>query len=207
MFAIDGKSVRGARRKGSARSFLVAAFDHASGMVAAQVGIGSKGSEITAARTLPDLLDLAGAVVTMDALHTQHATAAKIRAAGAHFVLTVKANQKTLYRLLKALPWVEMPGTTSTDRGHGCRATRTIKVLQAPTWIQFEGALQVAQLGRTLTKKGKLPGRLRERATGHGQPAQHRHRDPATEPLGQPAEATRHHARDLDRPINTLLQS
>jgi DNA invertase Pin-like site-specific DNA recombinase len=60
VFAIDGKSIRGARKKGAATSFLVAAFDHATGMVAAQVGIGGKDSEITAARTLLDLLDLAG---------------------------------------------------------------------------------------------------------------------------------------------------
>jgi hypothetical protein len=44
VFAIAGKSVRGARKKGSPKSFLVAAFDHATGMLAAQVGIGSKDS-------------------------------------------------------------------------------------------------------------------------------------------------------------------
>ena len=41
----------------------------------------------------------------------------------------------------------------STD--HGRRARRTVKVVLAPAWIGFEGAAQVAQLRRTVTKKGK----------------------------------------------------
>jgi predicted transposase YbfD/YdcC len=170
-------------------------------------------------------------------------------------VLTVKANQKTLYRLLKALPWAEIPGTTSTDRGHGRRAARTIKVLQAPTWIQFEGALQVAQLRRTVTKKGRRtvenvylitsadvrtapPAVLAAWVKGqwgienrlhwvrdvtfdqdHSQVASG-NAPQVMASLGNAAiailrlnhwdnlaEATRHHARDLDRPINTLLRS
>ena len=35
------------------------------------------------------------------------------------------------------------------------RATRTIKVLTAPAWIDFAGATQIAQLRRTVTKNGK----------------------------------------------------
>ena len=41
------------------------------------------------------------------------------------------------------------------SKDHGRRARRTIKVALAPAWIGFEGAAQVAQLRRTVTKKGK----------------------------------------------------
>ena len=41
----------------------------------------------------------------------------------------------------------------STD--HGRRARRTIKAVLAPAWIEFDGAAQVAQLRRTVTKNGK----------------------------------------------------
>jgi hypothetical protein len=41
----------------------------------------------------------------------------------------------------------------STD--HGCRARRTIKTVLASAWIGFDGAAQVAQLHRTVTRKGK----------------------------------------------------
>jgi hypothetical protein len=39
--------------------------------------------------------------------------------------------------------------------GHGRRARRTIEAALAPAWIEFDGAAQVAQLRRTVTKKGK----------------------------------------------------
>lgn len=255
VYAIDGKSVRGARKKGAVTSFLVAAFDHATGMVTAQVGIGGKDSEITAARTLLDLLDLKGAILTLDALHTQTVTAAQIMAAGAHYVFTVKANQRNLYRALKALPWTKIPAVSTVQRGHGRQVRRTIKVLDAPDWIEFGGALQVAQLRRTVTKKGtktvevvyvvtSAPARIAPPATlatwirGHWSIENRLHwvRDVTFGEDGSQiaggnapqvmaslrniviailreadwnnlAEATRHHARDLNRPIRTLLQS
>jgi hypothetical protein len=72
----------------------------------------------------------------MDALQTQHSTAARVTEAGADYVLTVKANQKSLYARLRARPWVWIPAVTSTDRGHG-RATRTLKAIDVPAWIDF----------------------------------------------------------------------
>ena len=41
----------------------------------------------------------------------------------------------------------------STDHGH--RARRAVKAVLASAWIEFDGAAQVAQLRRTVTKKGK----------------------------------------------------
>ena len=41
------------------------------------------------------------------------------------------------------------------SKDHGRRARRTIKAALAPTWIGFDGAAQVAQLRRTVTKNGK----------------------------------------------------
>ena len=41
------------------------------------------------------------------------------------------------------------------SKGHGRRARRTIKVALAPAWIGFDGAAQVAQLRRTVTRNGK----------------------------------------------------
>ena len=69
--------------------------------------------------------------------------------------MTVKGNMPTLYRQLRKLPWARIPATSSVSKGHGRRARRTIKVALAPAWIGFAGAAQVAQLRRTVTKKGK----------------------------------------------------
>ncbi|WP_275677185.1 MULTISPECIES: ISAs1 family transposase [unclassified Streptomyces] len=155
VIAIDGKTVRGARDGDAAAPHLVAALAHGSGAVLGQVAVREKSNEIPAARDLLGVLDLDGAVVTMDALHTQHDTATLVIEAGADYVLTVKANQKTLYARLKALPWARIPAASRTDRGHGRRATRTVKAVDVPAWIDFTGAAQVAQLRRTVTRKGK----------------------------------------------------
>ncbi|WP_245991579.1 ISAs1 family transposase, partial [Streptomyces spongiicola] len=114
VIAVDGKTVRGARGDSSSAPHLVAALAHGSGAVLGQVAVGEKSNEIPAARRLLQLLDLDGVVVTMDALHTQHDTAALVTEAGADYVLTVKANQKSLYNQLKALPWARMPALTRT---------------------------------------------------------------------------------------------
>ena len=88
--------------------------------------------EVPAIRELLEPLDLDGVVVTADAMHTQVDTAQWIRDQGGHYVLTVKGNQKTLHRTLKALPWRKVPSVSSVDTGHGRRARRTVKAVQAP---------------------------------------------------------------------------
>jgi hypothetical protein len=69
--------------------------------------------------------------------------------------MTVKANMPTLCRQLKKLPWAAVPAFSAVTTDHGRRARRTVKVALAPAWIEFEGAAQVAQLRRTVTKDGK----------------------------------------------------
>ena len=61
----------------------------------------------------------------------------------------------TLYRKLKKLPWAAIPATSDVSTGHGRRARRTIKAALAPAWTGFDGAAQVAQLRRTVTRNGK----------------------------------------------------
>jgi len=96
-----------------------------------------------------------GAVVTVDAMHTQSETAVAITSAGGHYVFTVKGNTPTLHRQLKALPWKDVPAHSATVTSHGRRATRTIKAVTAPTWVSFAAAAQVAQIRRTVTRAGK----------------------------------------------------
>ncbi|MFJ3933450.1 ISAs1 family transposase [Streptomyces sp. NPDC090029] len=155
VIAIDGKTVRGARGGSSQAPHLVAALAHGSGAVLGQVAVREKSNEIPAARDLLAALDLDGVVITMDAMHTQHDTATLVTKAGGDYVPTVKANQKSLFAQLKALPWTSVPTATRTDRGHGRRATRAIKVVDVPAWIEFSGAVQVVQLRRTVTRKGR----------------------------------------------------
>jgi predicted transposase YbfD/YdcC len=156
VIAIDGKTVRGAKDKTGKAPHLVAALAHGIGAVLGQVAVDAKSNEIPAVRELlKAFTDLAGAIFTIDAMHTQSDTAQVILGRGADYVMTVKGNMPTLYRQLKKLPWAAVPAVSAVSTGHGRRARRTIKAALAPAWIEFDGAAQVAQLCRTVTRNGK----------------------------------------------------
>jgi predicted transposase YbfD/YdcC len=156
VIAVDGKTVRGAKDKTGKAPHLVAALAHGIGAVLGQAAVETKSNEIPAVRDLlKAFASLAGAVITIDALHTQNDTAQAITARGADYVMTVKGNMPTLYRQLKQLPWAAIPAVSSVSTDHGRRSRRTIKAALAPAWIGFAGAAQVAQVRRTVTKKGK----------------------------------------------------
>jgi len=134
--AIDGKAIRGAaRHRPGARHLLVAAAEHRSGIVLAQEAVKNKSNEIPAVRTLLTGLDLAGRVVTLDALHTCRQTArCVVEHCGAHYVMTaVKGNCPHLLADLAGLDW-ERPGVRATeygtsDKGHGRIEKRSCRVL------------------------------------------------------------------------------
>ena len=76
VIAIDGKTVRGAKNKTGKAPHLVAALAHGIGAVLGQVAVDEKSNEIPAVRELlKAFTDLAGAVITIDAMHTQTDTA------------------------------------------------------------------------------------------------------------------------------------
>ena len=151
VIAVDGKTMRGARRGQVSVPHLLAALDHATGAVLTQQRVAGKSNEIPALRELLEPLDLDEAVVTADAMHTQVDTAQWITRRGGHYLLTPLGNQKTLHRTLKALPWKNVPSFSSVDTGHGRRVRRTVKAVEAPAWVDFPAAAQVLQPSPTQT--------------------------------------------------------
>jgi predicted transposase YbfD/YdcC len=146
--AVDGKTLRGARRDGR-QAHLLAAMDHATRTVLAQRRVNGAPGEVPAFQPLLDGLDLAGVVVTADALHT-HADAAEFLVAGkqAHYLLTVKANQPTLLDRCARLPWHRIPVLDRTrDRGHGRVELRTLKAVTVHHF-GFPHTAQVIQVTR-----------------------------------------------------------
>ena len=102
--AVDGKTVRGARRPDGSQVHLLSAFLHQQGGTVAQREVGEKTNEIPELPRLLGPLDLAGRVVTADALHTQTATARFIvEDKKADYLLIVKDNQPTLRDDIAAL--------------------------------------------------------------------------------------------------------
>ena len=170
VIAVDGKTMRAARTSKDPAPHLLAALDHATGAVLTQQRVADKSNEIPSLPVLLEPLDMDGAVVTADAMHTQVDTAQWITRRGGHYLLTVKGNQKTLHRTLKALPWKNVPSFSSVDTSHGRRVRRTVKAVDAPAWVDFPAAAQVLQVRRTRTIKSRkhvevaYPGLL----TAHG---------------------------------------
>ena len=152
---LDGKAIRGAKDADGNQVRLLAALagpDAAASVVAAQAEVGKKTNEVPMAAVVLDQIDLAGKIVTADALHTVKATADHIHEHGGEFVFPVKGNRQALFDALDALPWGQVPvACTATDKGHGRITTRTIQVLPAPADLPFPHVSQVFLIERYVT--------------------------------------------------------
>src|SRR5512143_4118720 len=97
--AIDGKSLRRSfdRAKGKSALHLVHAWAAANHLLLGQVAVDEKSNEITAIPELLKVLELSGAIVTIDAMGCQKEIARTIREEGADYVLALKANHEHLY--------------------------------------------------------------------------------------------------------------
>jgi predicted transposase YbfD/YdcC len=99
LVAIDGKSLRRSFEHGwdkSGMAHMVSAFVQANKLVFAQQKTDGKGQELSAIDKLLKMLDLKGAVVSIDAIGTQKQVAKSILDAEADYLLQVKDNQPTL---------------------------------------------------------------------------------------------------------------
>jgi predicted transposase YbfD/YdcC len=163
VIAVDGKTLRGARRDDGRQVHLLSALDTGTGVVLAQVIVDAKSNEIPAFAPLLDAVErvlgsLAGVLFIADALHTQTAHADEVTARQAHLLVQVKGNQPTLFKQLKRLPWAQIPvGDRTRDRGHGRRETRTVKAVTVgtPGGIAFPHAQQAVRITRTRIVAGK----------------------------------------------------
>ena len=97
--AIDGKTLRHSfdRATSKAAIHMVSAWANANRLVLGQVKVDDKSNEITAIPKLLEMLELAGATVTIDAMGCQKDIAQSITDQGADYVLALKKNHETLY--------------------------------------------------------------------------------------------------------------
>jgi predicted transposase YbfD/YdcC len=141
LVAIDGKSIRRSFEHAwdkSGMAHIVSAFVAGNKMVFAQEKTDGKGKELSAIEKLLDVLDLSGAVVTIDAIGCQRKIARKIRSAKAHYILQVKANQSRLQKMIaRAIDEARLDGfkgwrsdsDEQTDGDHGRIETRSVHVI------------------------------------------------------------------------------
>ena len=124
-------------------------MDHTTRAVLAQRQVDGAPGEVPAIQPLLNGLDLAGAVITADALHT-HADTAEflVSQKQARYLLVVKANQPTLLERCAVLAWHNVPVADRTrDRGHGRVEIRILKAVSV-RHFGFPHPAQVLQVTR-----------------------------------------------------------
>lgn len=138
--AIDGKTARRSfdETSGLGPLHLVSAWATQQHVSLGQVAVDGKSNEITAIPQLLQLLDLKGALVTLDAMGCQKDIAEQIVAGGGDYVLTVKDNQQRLRQDIQTtieqaldgrLPPASVSQHESRDRGHGREEVRSYIVV------------------------------------------------------------------------------
>jgi predicted transposase YbfD/YdcC len=140
--AIDGKSARRAKRTNATGCLhVVSAWATVNHLTLGQVVVPDGTNEIGAIPELLRVLDLAGAIVTIDAAGCQTENARLIREGEGHYLLTVKGNQPTLSEAVRAVferanaadfEGIRFDHHTTTESGHGRHEERSVSVIYEP---------------------------------------------------------------------------
>lgn len=193
--AIDGKTLRRSFDRSTELGplHLVSAWATQQHLSLGQMAVDGKSNEITAIPRLLELLDLHGALVTIDAMGCQKEIAKKIVDGGGDYVMTVKENQEHLLddiqtTVQKALDG-ELPDAivnehTTRERGHGREEERTYVVVQCVDGIRARrhwSKLKVVGMcssertsaGKTSTETRYFIGSRRMSAKRYGQALRH----------------------------------
>ncbi len=167
--AFDGKTLRGSFDKAAGKSALhsVSAWVCGLKMCIGLKSVEDKSNEIPAVQQLIDMLDLAGAVVTADAMHCQRETAEKIIAKNADYVLMVKGNQETLQAELREAivqafeeEHLGLRQSKTSEKNRDRQETREVAVLpvpkDSPVFANWEGIATIGAIYRTREMNGKF---------------------------------------------------
>jgi predicted transposase YbfD/YdcC len=148
VIAIDGKVLRGScnRLLGKAGIDMVSAWATANHLVLGQVKVDDKSNEITAIPKLLQVLEIAGCIVTIDAIGCQTEIAQTIVDLDADYVLAVKENQGNLYQDITGLfdaaqevNFKDVPHDyyKTTEKGHGRLEIRQCWTISAATLLDY----------------------------------------------------------------------
>ena len=148
--AADGKTLRRShdRSEGKKALQMVSAWASGNRLVLGQRKVDDKSNEITAVPELLDALEIAGCIVTLDAIHCQRRTVERIIEKQADYVLPVKENQSRLLETLQGLfddpaemRWVKCDRYRTVDKGHGRIETRECWSTSDPDYLRYIATL------------------------------------------------------------------
>jgi predicted transposase YbfD/YdcC len=165
---VDGKTLRRShdRQNGLGALHLVSAWASEYGLSLGQVACDEKSNEITAIPELLKLVDIQGAIVTIDAMGTQKAIAEQIVEGKADSVLALKGNHETLQQAVIAYIDEQLEGDltnaqehVTTETKHGREETRTYLQLPAPEglpgFLRWKGLKSIGLVTSHCLRDGK----------------------------------------------------
>ena len=170
IFAVDGKTLRRShdRKSGLGALHSVSLWASEFGLSLGQVACAEKSNEITAIPELLRLVDIKGAIITIDAMGTQKAIAAQIVDQGANYVLALKGNQETLHNAVidyldqqfeNDFVGVDARQHTTTATAHGRKETRSYVQLPVPSDLAdlelWQGMKSIGVAFSACTRDGK----------------------------------------------------
>lgn len=143
--AIDGKTLRRSfdRRAGKSALHLISAWACTNRLVLGQLKTDAHSNEIPAIPQLLHLLDVAGCLVTIDAIGAQRQIAADLTTAGADYVLALKANQATAFEEARLFldDWANShPPQETVEKDHGRLEVRRYWLVDEIDWFQDKAA-------------------------------------------------------------------
>jgi len=151
--AIDGKTLCGTREQGKRQLVhMVSAWAEGNGLVLGQRKVDEKSNEITAIPKLLEALELAGTVVTLDAMGCQREIASLIIEKKAEYVLAVKGNQGLLAEQVRDSFLLLNSDSVSEeiDCGHGrveqrkCSVIADLSIIdKAAEWVSLKGLVRI----------------------------------------------------------------
>jgi len=173
--AIDGKALRRSFERAWKKMGLqmVTAYCVEDSLVLCQSAVEEKSNEITAVPKLLDMLDVTGAVVTVDALNTQKVIAKQIIDGGGDYVMALKENHPHLHDrvvrniddlILEKFAGVEHTCNDTTEAGHGRIDRRRVWATDQLTWLTAEQRVEWTGLRSVVVVEStrKLPGKTEQ---------------------------------------------
>lgn len=142
--ALDGKQARRTKDKKKKPLHVVSAFSSEYSLVLGQLACEEKSNEIKAIPKLLEMLEIKGCIVTIDAMGTQCEIAKKITEKGADYILSLKENQRSLYKDVELYfaEYRKDPKGLSPDccaksysQGHGRYESRTCYITEDIGWL------------------------------------------------------------------------
>jgi len=134
LIAIDGKRVRGSYDKFDKKAaiHMVSAWANENSLVLGQIKVDEKSNEITAIPKLLDILEIKGAIISIDAMGCQKEIAENIIDKQADYLLALKGNQSTLKdQVLGAFDSIDIDSQVEEiTKGHGRIETRKCTIIK-----------------------------------------------------------------------------